>query len=721
MKKILSLIVISLLCFSQIVACSKDNSSGTEEGSLNIVKNGSSDYTIVRSENSSSVITVAAQSLQNAIKDTYGVVCEIVLDSDKAVTDGDGSKELLVGETNRSESEAVLGSFSGGQFAVKVSTSKLVLLGETENGTVKAVNYFIENYIKKDSSGGKILTLAKDVSYLENFDIMYVYYLQAGSSFYDQALATSCLQGIFNREDEKMLYVMNATDSNTNYWLKKMQSEGNWLEKYETRRIKSFVELLSITKKYVKEVIIWDTDVPATMNVATTMAGIEDGIVLSSDLYESIKSEISDLPVVDLRGKFDGSVTGSAKNDAYRWAIDKYLKTGQCSKDYLCLYEDSATARKSQTVAYVVTRDWAVYNRAFVYDLSPWGDEAPGDDTKQKIGTDLATYKMMLEAQLAQTNGEQMTEIAGFFSFTKYAQTGGTSKHEDVATEWESVYLMSEYNCFQNTVADSCYNQSVHSQYEVTQLTQNDYQTANNDIKLEKKTYISFFMADYDSATPLYSFLRKYWDDPNRGKIPLAWGINPNLIESYPDLFQYFYNTRTDNDTFTADASAAGYFNPSRILDKYWNMVVEHNKKYFTMADMSIAPMVLDWGPLSDTVKSNLIKFAPDGISTIVLDFHKTNARGEYPHVYNDTLVCSLDNSFDRSSTDASAASLAAALRSKGASEGNTTFLLSRVVWLSPTHVVDTIKKLRELRPDLDIEIIDIYSFYRLQKGYLDS
>ena len=58
-----------------------------------------------------------------------------------------------------------------------------------------------------------------------------------------------------------------------------------------------------------------------------------------------------------------------------------------------------------------------VYNRAFVYDLSPWGDEAPLDDQGQVLGTDLQTYKLMLDANMKQTKGEQMTEVTGFFSF----------------------------------------------------------------------------------------------------------------------------------------------------------------------------------------------------------------------------------------------------------------------------------------------------------------
>ena len=33
--------------------------------------------------------------------------------------------------------------------------------------------------------------------------------------------------------------------------------------------------------------------------------------------------------------------TGSAKNDAYRWAAARYLDTGRCSREYLAYYLDS--------------------------------------------------------------------------------------------------------------------------------------------------------------------------------------------------------------------------------------------------------------------------------------------------------------------------------------------------------------------------------------------
>jgi len=58
-----------------------------------------------------------------------------------------------------------------------------------------------------------------------------------------------------------------------------------------------------------------------------------------------------------------------------------------------------------------------------------------------------------------------MTELTGFFAFSKYANMPDhKGAHEPVPTEWETVWLISHYNCYQNTVASDCFNQSFHSQ-----------------------------------------------------------------------------------------------------------------------------------------------------------------------------------------------------------------------------------------------------------------
>ena len=47
-----------------------------------------------------------------------------------------------------------------------------------------------------------------------------------------------------------------------------------------------------------------------------------------------------------------------------------------------------------------------------------------------------------------------MTEMTGFFAFEKYSNVPGhKSRHEPVSTEWQSVWLISPYNVYQNTIS----------------------------------------------------------------------------------------------------------------------------------------------------------------------------------------------------------------------------------------------------------------------------
>ena len=105
-----------------------------------------------------------------------------------------------------------------------------------------------------------------------------------------------------------------------------------------------------------------------------------------------------------------------------------------------------------------------------------------------------------------------MTELTGFFAFAKYSNVPGhASTHDPVPTEWESVWIMSPFNCYQNTISSDCMNQSFHSHAPRKPLKQ---KREDKPVKLADKTYVAILMADYDSATPLYDFLPELWHDP---------------------------------------------------------------------------------------------------------------------------------------------------------------------------------------------------------------
>ncbi|MES1228016.1 MAG: GxGYxYP domain-containing protein, partial [Armatimonadota bacterium] len=207
---------------------------------------------------------------------------------------------------------------------------------------------------------------------------------------YDEAMAVACLQGIINRASPE-LYVLSRKQSRPQSWLDVLSKDGRWLEGRKPTPITNLTDLVKFAGDRVKGIVIWDPAVPVSLNVATTCAGISNAIVLSPELAERYREQWK-LPVlVDFRGKFTGKETGSAKNDAYRWAIREYLAKGLCSSHRLCLFEDAFTARARDDEGYVITRDWAVKNRSFVFDLSPWGDEKPGDDPNQSPGLDRET------------------------------------------------------------------------------------------------------------------------------------------------------------------------------------------------------------------------------------------------------------------------------------------------------------------------------------------
>ncbi len=547
-------------------------------------------------------------------------------------------------------------------------------------------------------------------------DVLYVYELtgQGTATAYDEAVAVACLQGIINREGPRV-YVVSPLNPRPRYWLDILSREENWLSKRRHATVSGLDELVRLAGDHLKGAIIWDLDVPATLNVATTIAGVKSAVVLSPELAEEYLPKWNLTVLEDLRGRFDGATSGSKKNDAYRWAVREYLAKGLCSSHLLCLFEDASAPRAGGGIGYVVTRDWAVMNCAFVFDLSPWGDEAPKDDLNQPLGTDLETYRMILGEVLKQSAGRHMTEMTGFFTLWKYSNVPGyPSKHEPVPTEWETVHLISPFNCYQNTISSDCYNQSLHSQAPFKKLKQRRPKPMD---RVEEKAYLCFLMADYDSATPLYDFLPKFWEDPQRGKIPLTWGINPNLIETYPDLITYFYRTATLNDHFTSDASAAGYFNPNRVAPQYLPLCVKHNKRFFRDTDMTISPMVLDWAEPTPAVKDAFRKFAPDGYATIVMDLHGTGGKMPEPHVWKGMPVMELiNNTCNFVSPKQTSDAMCAAIMERGNAKPG--FYFFRIVWTPPSEVIQSLAVFREEHPDIPFEVIDPYNFFALFKKH---
>ena len=128
--------------------------------------------------------------------------------------------------------------------------------------------------------------------------------------------------------------------------------------------------------------------------------------------------------------------------------------------------------------------------------------------------------------------------------------------------------------------------------------------------------------------------------------------------------------------------------------------------------------MVLDTDAPTDAVKDAFAQFSPDGFAEIVSDYH--NAGGKVPptHIWKGMPVTELLNGVcheGRSFTTVEEEARRFANRLGEPSE-KAQFYLIRIVWQTPSTMFDVIDRVQELRPDLDIELLDGYNFFNCLK-----
>ena len=112
---------------------------------------GENAYTIIRSDKSSDDITDVALRLKTAIKNKTGV--ELALKTDLIAPKAgyeDTPYEIVVGETTRPESAAVLPTLLYKDYTVCRKDNKIIILGGSDAATVRAIEYFIGHVLSKE-------------------------------------------------------------------------------------------------------------------------------------------------------------------------------------------------------------------------------------------------------------------------------------------------------------------------------------------------------------------------------------------------------------------------------------------------------------------------------------------------------------------------------------------------------------------------------------------
>ena len=585
-------------------------------------------------------------------------------------------------------------------------------------------------------------------------------------SVWDQSLLISALQGLVNRDAPRLylLFVQAFGIETDEFWLETFSKEipnaspptKGWLADRTRRSVADLDELLTIFADSYRGVVLYDENVPATVNVALTIAGVENLLPIRYDaspesLYSKLVADPSGrrLPVVKRLINEDGSSlftgtgvipstslesTGSPKVDAYLWMIENYIKPGKVDATEAGYYIDAFwIAHPSGHVQNhcLTNRDFAVARRGFFFDLSPWNDEAPNDEPSQPLGADFKGFTAIMRAAYDATGGTKVIRVAGFTPWdTKYTDHGNAGcKHGGVETEWKHAEILSNYNAYLDADAlglGAMANASFFQHFPLAEFYPQDKPTVDdlrarglldeNDRPIDK-TFVAIYGGDYDSAAWVYQATPVFWRDEKRGEIIINWAFNPNLADRFAPGFDYLRRTQSANDHFIAGDSGAGYVNPmgyvapraiSQLPDGL-DVWIEHCRRYFKRWDISGIGFVIDGcAPTSDRATlERLATYAPDGITT-----HRGETIGVVKNVYGD-LTAFRPMNFDIATPEQGRDVILGDVRFDRGPQFNT----YRTILWSPTKLNEMFELVKaDDNRGKRVEFVDAYSFWLLIK-----
>ena len=108
---------------------------------------------------------------------------------------------------------------------------------------------------------------------------------------------------------------------------------------------------------------------------------------------------------------------------------------------------------------------------------------------------------------------------------------------------------------------------------------------------LENKIYLNFSWASSDAIEFSYNLMEGYWEDPNRGSVPVTWGFNPLLARYAPAVVEFYAHSATPKDSFWG--FTAGYTHPSCFSPANMKLYAEETRR--GLYELGLSPAVDVW------------------------------------------------------------------------------------------------------------------------------
>ncbi len=340
---------------------------------------------------------------------------------------------------------------------------------------------------------------------------------------WDMRLTLTCLQGIVNRRQPQLYLVHDRYDE---LWLDWMRKRGD----VDT------VEWLSITQVFdrflsqVSCMFVTDPSLPASINVATMLAGMYGGLVATPNTFQQFNLSAGS-GMGPLKNGLDLQKMHWKKDlEAYRWAfhtLDSHL-----SRQAIAILDPTEIAFRDYLVEFNIPTFWI----AGTQDVAKNPAAAPEEEK------DFAREVMMQWPP----NIPCMGWPSGGYKESGIGEDPGIR----LASECAKFEVCTAFDGYSPTVG----NLSVHSGTSAT-LSQ-----AIPPVKLQPdKVHCAFIRSDGDGMNFVRHYYRQLFDDSRHGEVPLGWQLGTMVSDLMPDVADYYYKHARPGDCFVNALTGAGY------------------------------------------------------------------------------------------------------------------------------------------------------------------
>jgi hypothetical protein len=337
----------------------------------------------------------------------------------------------------------------------------------------------------------------------------------------DEMVLFASLKGIVNSKEPRIFSFEGDAFAEGQYtWLQSLGLKYN--------EISNNWDLIAKYLSEIAGVIVYDNTQPDTINLATALAGSKKALLVAPSLVARLTGAPYNLPILlDFRGKF----------------ADKLAVYQSLFKDY-----------------------WPTLPHRVAFGLNPLSVRA----SVREYATAVGAASLWLDPDVP----SEAPLLDQFLS----SMGAGAIWMGWWPSEGSGVTEASKYG-IATVASDYASNLTLHSGMPRTI----NVKPMPPKPALQNKIFVAFILSDGDNLQYVEHLLRKLWNDPSRGKVPMGWTLSPAMVDAMPGALNFYWASSTPNDALLAGPSGYGYTYPNLWtnavqLDEFAARTEEYNE-----------------------------------------------------------------------------------------------------------------------------------------------